>query len=115
MPKPERHVLVCRFAREGGSRPCCASRGSPEVYAAFVEAVARHDDLAARVLVTDTGCLGPCFDGPNVVVYPDGVWYAGVTAADVPTIVTEHLVKNRPVPRLLANPDPDLDSDLDLD
>jgi (2Fe-2S) ferredoxin len=37
---------------------------------------------ASRVLITNCGCLGPCFDGPNAVVYPDGVWYAGLVPGD---------------------------------
>jgi (2Fe-2S) ferredoxin len=35
-----------------------------------------------------------------MVVYPEGVWYAGVTVADVAEIVREHLVSGRPVERL---------------
>jgi (2Fe-2S) ferredoxin len=35
--------------------------------------------------------LGPCFDGPNAVVYPDGVWYGGLTDEDASAIV-DHLV-----------------------
>ena len=46
---------------------------------------------ARDVLVTACGCLGPCFDGPNAVVYPDGVWYDGLTVDDAPALV-EHLV-----------------------
>lgn len=34
------------------------------------------------MLITNCGCLGPCFDGPNAVVYPDGVWYAGLVPGD---------------------------------
>jgi (2Fe-2S) ferredoxin len=43
------------------------------------------------VLVTPCGCLGPCFDGPNAVVYPDGVWYGDLTPEDVPSLV-DHLI-----------------------
>ena len=46
---------------------------------------------ATHVLVTPTGCLGPCFDGPNAVVYPDGVWYGDLTEDDAPRLV-EHLI-----------------------
>jgi (2Fe-2S) ferredoxin len=35
-----------------------------------------------------------------VVVYPEAVWYGGVTEADVDAIVDEHLVAGRPVDRL---------------
>lgn len=46
---------------------------------------------ATDALVTPCGCLGPCFDGPNAVVYPDAVWYGGLTAADAAGLV-EHLL-----------------------
>jgi (2Fe-2S) ferredoxin len=52
------------------------------------------------VAVTACDCLGPCFDGPNLVIYPEGVWYAGVTAADVQEIVERHLVGGAVVERL---------------
>ncbi len=44
--------------------------------------------VAARV--TACGCLGPCFDGPNAVVYPDAVWYGELTADDA-TALVDHL------------------------
>lgn len=46
---------------------------------------------ASDVLVTSCGCLGPCFDGPNAVVYPDGVWYGALAIEDAHAIV-EHLI-----------------------
>jgi (2Fe-2S) ferredoxin len=49
---------------------------------------------ALAVLVTNSGCLGPCFDGPNAVVYPDGVWYAGLEPVDAAGIA-DHLVGGR--------------------
>lgn len=41
---------------------------------------------ATEILVTPCGCLGPCFDGPNAVVYPDGVWYSDLNPADAPAL-----------------------------
>ena len=38
--------------------------------------------------------------GPTVVVYPDAVWYGGVTDADIPEIIESHLVGGVPVERL---------------
>ena len=51
---------------------------------------------ASDVLVTPCGCLGPCFDGPNAVVYPDGVWYAGLAADDAERLV-DHLIGGAPL------------------
>lgn len=53
------------------------------------ELLARRSAL--DVLVTACDCLGPCFDGPNAVVYPDGVWYAGLAPADAPALA-DHLI-----------------------
>ncbi|HWN71704.1 MAG TPA: hypothetical protein VNM90_28900 [Haliangium sp.] len=68
--------------------------------AAMQEAVAAHPALRSTVAVTPCGCLGPCFDGPTLVVYPEGVWYAGVTVAEVPELVERHLVEGLPMDRL---------------
>ena len=35
-----------------------------------------------------------------MIIYPDGVWYAQVRAADVAEIIEEHLVNGRVVERL---------------
>ncbi len=58
---------------------------------------------AADVLVTPCGCLGPCFDGPNAVVYPEGVWYAGLAAEDAPDLV-RHLIEGTPLAAKASGP-----------
>jgi (2Fe-2S) ferredoxin len=55
--------------------------------------------------VVATGCLEPCLAGPTVVVYPDNVWYGGVTVADVERIIDEHLAGGTPVEMLLVDDD----------
>jgi (2Fe-2S) ferredoxin len=55
------------------------------------------------VLVTGSSCLGPCEQGPTVVVYPDGVWYSQIKESDVPVILDEHIGKGQPVARLKPN------------
>jgi len=52
------------------------------------------------VLVTECGSVGFCAIGAAVMVYPDGVWYGQVRAADVAEIVEEHLINGRVVERL---------------
>jgi (2Fe-2S) ferredoxin len=83
-----RHLFVCSNGRSAG-KPACGPRGGDALLAAVQrELLARN---ASDVLVTACECLGPCFDGPNAVVYPDGVWYAGLDAADAPRLV-DHLI-----------------------
>jgi (2Fe-2S) ferredoxin len=52
------------------------------------------------VVLTECGSVGFCAIGAAVMVYPDGIWYAQVRAADVAEIVEEHLVNGRVVERL---------------
>ena len=97
------HVFVCN----GKS---CSARGSAEVKAAFErelmakglrygkESKGRNPD--GSVLLTDCSSVGFCSIGPAVLVYPEGVWYAQVTAGDVPEIIEEHIEKGNVVKRL---------------
>jgi (2Fe-2S) ferredoxin/ubiquinone/menaquinone biosynthesis C-methylase UbiE/DNA-binding CsgD family transcriptional regulator len=48
--------------------------------------------------------VGVCERGPNLVVYPEGVWYSGVRAEDIPELVESHFVQGRVLERLV-NPD----------
>ena len=94
------HVYACQQEKPG-SAPCCAARGA----AATLDALRK--ELAAQglidvVQVTTCGSLGLCERGPNMVVYPEGVWYSNVQAADVPELVREHFQNGRPVARLLS-------------
>ena len=52
------------------------------------------------VILTECASVGFCAIGAAVMIYPDGVWYAQVRAADVPEIIEEHLLKGRKVERL---------------
>ena len=46
------------------------------------------------------GCLDQCARGVTVVVYPEQVWYGGVTVGDVGEIIERHLFCGVPVERL---------------
>ena len=86
------HVLIC-----GGTG--CTSSGSDKIQEAFERELAAND-LASEIKVVRTGCFGLCAVGPVVIVHPDGTFYSHVTPDDVPEIVSEHLLKGRPVKRL---------------
>ena len=43
---------------------------------------------------------GPCFEGPTVVVYPEGTWYTGVRPEDAAEIGERHMAGGEPVARL---------------
>jgi (2Fe-2S) ferredoxin len=97
------HVFVCN----GKS---CSAVGSSEVKAAFERELIERRLLFGKekkgknpegsIVLTDCGSVGFCAVGAAVLVYPEGVWYAQVRAADVPEIIEEHLLNGRVVERL---------------
>jgi len=90
------HVLVC-----GGTG--CTSSGSPAIRE-HLEKELQKQGLDEEIKVVQTGCFGLCALGPIMIVYPEGTFYSRVTEDDVTEIVSEHLLKGRPVERLVYNP-----------
>ena len=90
------HVLIC-----GGTG--CTSSGSPAIRE-HLEKELKKQGLDEEIKVVQTGCFGLCALGPIMIVYPDGTFYSRVTEDDVTEIVSEHLLKGRPVERLVYNP-----------
>lgn len=78
----------------------CISSGSGKVKNALIEEIQRQE-LENRVNIVETGCNGFCAAGPIMVIYPRGYLYLKVTADDVPEIIAEHILNNRPVERLM--------------
>ena len=78
----------------------CTSSNSDKIAAAF-ETEILATGLENEVKVIRTGCFGLCALGPIVVIYPEGSFYSMVKEEDVKEIVDEHLLKGRPVTRLL--------------
>lgn len=104
MPKPKYHILVCTNSRPSGHpKPSCGSAGAAQLLMVFNMGVMQRSVSAGQVLVSATGCLGPCEQGRTVVVYPDNTWYSKVTEAAVATILDEHVTKGTLAAQL--NPD----------
>lgn len=86
-------ILIC-----GGTG--CTSSGSMILVKELKKELVKHDILD-EVEVVATGCFGLCELGPVVIVYPEGTFYSRVEASDIPEMVEEHLVKGRPLDRLI--------------
>jgi NADH-quinone oxidoreductase subunit F len=101
---------LAAFRRELASRPqpattlrvCstgCRALGALEVCDALEAEVARRG-LAGRVRVVRVGCHGLCAGAVTVVIDPRGIFYQGVTAADVPEIIEQTVLAGKAVKRL---------------
>ena len=101
MPGPyKRHVFVCTFDRDPKlGRSCCGERGGADVRAALKKLV-KDRGLKHDIRVNAAGCLDNCEWGVSCVVYPEGVWYRGLTLGDLDDLLDEHLIGGRPVKRL---------------
>lgn len=97
------HVFVC-------TGKSCSARDSAEVKEAFERELKARGVLMGQakkgknpkgsILLTECASVGFCAIGAAVMIYPDGVWYAQVRAADVPDIIESHLINGRVVERL---------------
>lgn len=75
----------------------CKSRGSEELMKRLGQAIAEKG--LTDVEVKPYMCFGACQEGPNIVLYPEKSWYAGVKAEDLKEIV-DHLAGGPHVKRL---------------
>ncbi|MCG8420841.1 MAG: (2Fe-2S) ferredoxin domain-containing protein [Proteobacteria bacterium] len=109
MPSFQRHLFVCLNERAPGHpRGCCKHKGSEEVRNKFKREVSARG-LRGIVRANKAGCLDQCEHGVTVVVYPEQVWYGGVTVEDVSEIIDRHIIGGEYVTRLMLPDQPHLD------
>ena len=81
------HVFVC-------VDPQCLQKSARDVLVALNNELASAG-LTDEVQVLETSRIGGCDNGPEMMVYPEGVHYSNLTADDMPYLVDEHFLKGR--------------------
>jgi NADP-reducing hydrogenase subunit HndC len=81
----------------------CVASGTFNVKDALEKEIVKQG-LQNEVSVVATGCNGFCGRGPLMVVQPDKIFYGSLKPEDIPFLVEEHLLKGRPVTKLMFVP-----------
>ena len=101
-------MFVCINERPADHpKGCCKAKGGIEVRDALKAGLTARG-ISKIVRANNAGCLDQCERGVSVVVYPEQVWYGGVTVADIDEIIERHVIGGHIVERLLQPDQPHL-------
>lgn len=87
------HVMVC------GDTGCQASESL--IIKERLHKKVQENKLEDKVEIHQTGCVGRCEVGPNIVVYPQGIFYSGLSLEDIDEIVDVQFKNGEIIERLL--------------
>jgi (2Fe-2S) ferredoxin len=104
-----RHIFMCTNVRpEGHPRGSCSARateaGGVEKLRAYMREKAKQLGIE-KIRCNASGCLDRCEFGPNMVIYPEGVWYRYESTQDIDEILETHVKNGGRVGRLMLQPD----------
>jgi (2Fe-2S) ferredoxin len=88
-PVPHKKIVfVCTNRRPEGERISCAVGGG-DTLRDKLKAMVKERHLQSKIRVSASGCLDRCEFGPNIMVFPDNVWYSHVQESDLPAIIDD--------------------------
>jgi (2Fe-2S) ferredoxin len=97
--KFDKHIFICTNQRPAGTRISCGEEHGLKLVADFKKKL-NDRKLTLPVRAQKAGCFDICEEGPNVVIYPEGVFYGKVKSEDIDEIIEEHIIKGKIVERL---------------
>jgi len=106
-PTHDLYIFFCSNIKPEG-KPCCGGEETEHLYNYCRRIVAENKSFfkaQGRVVkVNQSGCLGHCRIGPNIVIFPDNIWYRCHSEKDIDRILNEHVMNGHPVEELI-NPE----------
>lgn len=85
--KFEKYVFVCINERPVIERVSCGGTFCGKELSEKLKDAVKAAGQAGRIRVSKAQCLDVCEEGPNVLIYPDNLWFKNVELTDVPVIL----------------------------
>ena len=90
MNRPKHHIFVCASYRVSGEpQGLCHKKGSVSLLQYLEEEIL--DRGMTDILLSSTGCLKQCEQGPVLVIYPENYWYGGVDSEEAMDAILDAL------------------------
>jgi (2Fe-2S) ferredoxin len=86
-PKFEKYVFVCVNERLPGGKFSCGGSSCGKELAAGLKEEVKKAGQENRIRVSKTLCLDVCEQGPNVLIYPDNIWFKKMGVRDIPAVL----------------------------
>ncbi len=98
MQKPDHHIFVCASFRGTEAKGKCIRKESLQLIPYVQEQLV---DRGINGMVSSTGCLNLCEEGPVMVVYPQAYWYRGVDSEEALDEILDALENGKPAEKYL--------------
>ena len=101
--KYDKHIFICTNDR-GSDHPRgdCVRCGGLNIRMRFVHLINKYG-LRGKVRANKSGCLDVCEIGPAVVIYPQNIWYTGITVENVDEIFDKSIINDEVVDHLVSD------------
>lgn len=86
MKKPKHHIFLCTSSRVSGEPKGVCNRKDATSLLQYIQ-IGVDDRGIEDVMITNTGCMKLCDEGPVMVIYPEGYWYGRVDEDSIDQIL----------------------------
>jgi (2Fe-2S) ferredoxin len=98
MQKPDHHILVCASFRGTEAKGKCIKKDSLQLISYMQEELV---DRGLNAMVSSTGCLNLCEEGPVMIIYPQAYWYRGIESEEAVDAILDALEDGKPAEEYL--------------